>query len=674
MCGWLAVTVAHAQPGDTTHDSPPHGDPGAPAPGVARPSKELDQILETLQAAQQGREGQDDELAAFGLMEAGKPIQAREAAEAVLRARPSSYLAHLTLGRVQQEAEGAYPRALFHYEQARELLEASHGDHPGPGTPWRWHAMLLKLTAQVHADLEAFDKRLALIDRFNELYDPDMVAERAWPLMKLGRYEEAKRVAELALTMERTQQRMVAYNALCAIEFEAGRDGSSYEACRQAVEAARLAGRPVSSVDLTNFAEASRSLFKLDEAERVAMEATTVPASWYGNPWLDLAELYTRQGRFGDALAALKEIPRYRAQRPPALRDADKNESRRALSAFLTVVGRPEEAVVLTAQALHRPDRRGYSSRDASQDIVVAALLDRRVRHMLAERIVENAAAEPLYARLWSRLKAMAHRVSAWHSGLTVERALADERRLVGTFRLGTASAAIMPPWLVGELVGVLGPAVVSRAVAAAKEADPRSAATPYYDALLAEAAMLGGDPARCRRLARASLAAMGASEALLRARVAAVSAQAARDLGDAQAALSDWHTAFQLDPGVVRRLGAAVPVRIDARGGDVAEEIASAIAHSPRFEDGEAGLSIRIDADATGGEACLLGPTDAVIGCGSATRDADEDEDALVAKVTRALHEEAFAPRVALTSADINSLDGTNLVGRDALDEALSQ
>ena len=44
----------------------------------------------------------------------------------------------------------------------------------------------------------------------------------------------------------------------------------------------------------------------------------------------------------------------------------------------------------------------------------------------------------------------------------------------------------------------------------------------------------------------------------------------------------------------------------------------------------------------------------------------------ALAKRVVAAFHDEVFSPRVSLSRADINSLDGTNLVGRQALDEAL--
>src|SRR5207344_186663 len=102
---------------------------------------------------------------------------------------------------------------------------------------------------------------LAFIARYNELYDPDMVAERAWPLMKLGKYKEAHLAADLGLATGRVSERIISLNALCAIEFEAGNDGQSYDACKRAIDD-NIASGGVSAVDLTNFAEASRSLFK----------------------------------------------------------------------------------------------------------------------------------------------------------------------------------------------------------------------------------------------------------------------------------------------------------------------------------------------------------------------------------------------------------------------------
>lgn len=618
--------------------------------------------------APEGMQAEREETRAWRLAEAGRMIKAREAATTLLKRRPRSYVAHLVLGYVQHYAEGNFPRALFHLEKSMALYQQRHGRAPAPPAVWRWHSRLLIELALTHGDLEHHQEKVDYLNRYNALYDPDFLAERAWPMMKLGRYPQARRYARAGIATGDRREQEVGLNALCAIEFEAGNDGASYQACRRAMEFARQTPGSISAVDLTNFAEASRSLFKLDEAERITQEATRADVAWYGNPWLDLAELYTREGRFAEALAALKEIPRYRQQRPPHVRDSDRNESRRSLSSFFVVVGRPWDAIRITSKALVAPDRRAHNSRDPAQDRAIAALLDRRARLLAAEMHMEDAAGYPWHEWPSFWLTASWLRVQAWMSGRQAARSLADDTRLVGTFRIGTSTAAIMQPWLAGELVEVAGSGVVREAVARARRRDRRPGAGAYYDAFEAEAALAGGDEERAVELVTRSLAALGPAEVLLRARLEALGAEASRRAGDGERAMRWYDSAYQSDPGVFRRLGLTVPVRIDAGRGEVAEELASMVSSSPRFSDEGWGFVVGVEGDATRARACLRGPDGTEYGCGEAQARAHDDPEALARRTLSEFHKTVFAPRIDLSQADANSLDGSNRVGRDPL------
>jgi len=615
-----------------------------------------------------GLEATPEELEAWRLADGGRQVKARELAERIVRRHPSSYVGHFVLGYVQHYAEANFPRALYHLDIALRLYERRWGGTPSPVAPWRWHARMLRELAAAHGDLEHHSEKLGYIARYNLLYDPKMLAERAWPLMKLGRYREARAAARSGIATTDPWQREVALNALCAIEFEAGNDGASYVACKRAMDEARTQPDTMNAVDFTNFAEASRSLFKLDEAERITLEATRAQIAWYGNPWMELAELYTREGRFAEALNALREIPRYRMERPPHVRDADRNETRRALSAFFVVVGRPWDAIRITAKALVAPDRRAHNSRDPAQDLSIAALLDRRARLLAAEMTAEEAVGRPIHERLWADLRAGWLRVEAWQAGRQAARLLADDARLVGMFRIGTAQSAVIPPWLAGELVEVAGAGVVREAVGRARRRDRRAGAAAYYDAFDAEAALAEGDSKRAYDLATRALARLGRAEVLLRARVEAIAAAAASDLGRTERALVLYDTAFQSDPGIFRRLGLEVPVRIHVHGGEVAEEVASFVAHSPRFDEDDQGLDLRIDANGRGGRACLVGVGGSILGCGRAEAKRGDDAQELARRIVQDLHATAFAPRVDLSQADANSLDGSNRIGRDPL------
>ena len=518
--------------------------------------------------------------------------------------------------------------------------------------------------AFAYGEIEQHEKKLGLLARYNELYDPDRLADRAWPLMKLRKFSEARKAAEEGIATGDLRQREIALNSLCAIEFEAGNDDKSYEACKRAMDNARGMGNELDPADLMNFAEASRSVFKLDEAERVDREAADALVAWYGNPWSELAELYLREGRLTEALAALREIPRYRAQRPPHVRESDRNENRRALSAFFVVLGRPDDALRVTQKALVSPDRRGHNSRDKAQDLAVAALLDGSAHELKAERALERAAGLSIAERLKAQLVAWSERLQAWASRRKAVRAVSDEERLTGTFQIGTARAAVMPPWLAGELVDALGAGAAEAAITQARREDRRAQAAAYYDAFAGEAAYQAGDEAKAERLLARALGSLPEAEQLLRARTLALLATVRDGRGETALALRDFERTLQTDPSTLRRLGLSLPVRVDAGGDAVSQAFLDALGHSPRFDVGSSGLVVRVRGRGAGAEACLIGVSGAEVSCGRAEAKANEDVDTLASKLLDDFHERVFSPPIDLSQVDANSLDGSNLRG----------
>jgi tetratricopeptide (TPR) repeat protein len=610
-------------------------------------------------------EGEDatvEELSLWELIERERYVRAREEAEAYLAEHQSSYVAHLVLGMAQHYGEANFPKALFHETRALELFEAVEGTQPTQSQPWRWHARILVGLTRAHGDLEHYDEQLGLMVRYNELYTPQLKAELAWPLMKKREFDKARLAAEEGLATGDPYQVERAKNALCAIEFEAGDDIKSYEACAEAVDYGRSHFGSATAVDLGNFAEAARSVFRFDEAERLLMEASKSGLSWYGNPWLELADLYMRAGRLAEALAALREVPRHRASRPAHVRDSDRNEARRSLAAFLLLMGRPDEALRITGKASVLPDRRAHNSRDPEQDRSIVALLDRQARLMLAEMTVERAVAEPFYARWWARSEALWLRFQAWMSARQAARFLDDEARLVGTFAIGTARSAVMPPWLLGELIGVLGPGVVRAAVEQVAGEDAREGAVAYYDAVLAEVSLAQRDYAEAVVHADSALEGLQPGDALLRERVRAV---LGKGLSDPRQATALYEEVLATDPGLFRRLGWALPVEVRSSDATIDRDLAKAVMRSPRFESSNDGLRIEVE----GARICLLGRTGAAWGCGEAQPAEDETGRSYKQRIVDAFHAEIFSPRVDLSRIDINSLDGSNRVTRNPLD-----
>lgn len=615
-----------------------------------------------------GMEAAPDEGAAWTEAQAGRFIKARELADGALRRDSSSYVAHFVLGFVYHYGEANAPRALFHTERALALYQAKWGREPEPLAPWRWHAKIIQELAAVHGELEHYEEQLRFMALYNESYRPHLMAEMAWPLMKLRRFDAARQAARAAQATGEPRQLEIALNALCAIEFEAGDDRASYDACRAAMELHGGSPERQSAVDFTNFAEAARSVFRLDEAERVGLLAARAQTSWYGNPHVELAELYIREGRFIEALASLREVPRYRARRPPHVQESDRNESRRALAEFFLVVGRAEDAMRITEQAVLAPDRRGHNSRDPRQDEAIAALLDRRARLMHADALMVEVLGAPFYERIWAWVSACKLRFDAWSSGRRAARALADDARLVGTFMIGTSRSAVLPPWLAGELVQVLGPGIAAEALTRARAEDRRAGASPYYDAFEAEAAHRSDDFGSARALSLRALEGLAPAETLLRARMHAIAADSARVLGDLPRAVESYDQAFQTDPGVFVRMELEVPARISTRGGTIGRATGELIASSPRFVSEDVGLRIEIEDSVQRGQACLIGASGSILACAEEERRSAESDDDFARRLSSSFHRAAFAPRIDLSQTDANGLDGANVVSRDPL------
>lgn len=609
--------------------------------------------------------GSGPELAAVQLLEQHNYVRARDSATAILRRDPRSYIAHFVLAVVHYEAEANFPVGLHHANEALTLFERRYGSPPASG-PLMWHARILLARAALEGEVGDHEARLETLERFNGLYQPRRVAERSWSLMKLGRFDEARRAALEGIATGEEGQVSFGYNALCAIEFEAGTAGHGYEACRRALELGRAAPGGPQVVDLTNFAESARTELELEESERILIEATELEASGYGNPWLELGELYLREGRFAESLDALKHVPAYRMTRPPNMRESDRNEGRRVIAELFLLLGRPDEAVKITDRAVVAPDRRSHNSRDPSQDQAIVALVDRAARLDLAEVLVEQSVAKPYHERVTARLRATLLRFEAWQSGRRVAQLLSSGGRLAGLFAIGTSKGGITPPWLVADLVQILGPGPVRAALSEARRRDTRVRAPAYYDAFEAEALAESGQEEAAAALARKALSNLPGAEVILATRLRAILAEISLASGGGPATVLS--PLFERDPSVLRRRRMTVPVRISVRG-ELASDVRSALARSPRFEEDESDLAIAATAEGSAMQICLQGARGESFGCAEETRRANERERAFVQRALDAFHRTAFAPRVDMSQADISSLDGSPRSTRDPVE-----
>lgn len=670
LLGWGLAAPLLAQEGAPA--DPPPSAPGAgeePEEGLTAEDMklfELQQKLDSGDLTEAPLAAYDEalwaQLAFFALFEE-KNARARTLTEQILAKNPRSIAGLVLMGHVFHRGEGNLPKALFYLQQAQQEIDKRYGSPPmGDEDVIRWHALMLVEQAFVSGEMGRHEDKIRLLEEHDRLYQPELPAERGWPLMRLRRYAEARQAVSQALALKDSPfQVAAALTALCAIEAEQGDRQRGYEACLAAArhEREESEGGPT---PFTNAAEASLGLLKMDEAEKLILEAAEhFVSDAISNPWLDLLHLYLAQGRTAEALDAVRRMVRWRNSQPPYMEEQNRAETESASAMFLLVAGRADDAARITRRALDRPDRTGFTSSEPEQMIAASAVIDAVAAHLQAELAAEKASYSTWKDALGARLAEAGARLRAWRSGREAAAAIRNERMLVSTLRPYLAGSIELPEWLEPELFAALGPGVVAAALARARAAEDLAGAEGYFAASEAEIARLEGDAERALASADAALAKLPGAEALLRARTAGVGAWAAGELGKTARHLELLDLVMQIDPGTVRRLGLGLPATIEAGDSPVAQNAGDLLAGSPRFDiEAGPGFRLQVSGDDKAAQACLLDPRGSRLSCARVAPRSGEDRDAFTRRLVEELHTAAFAPRLDLTQADLRSLDGS--------------
>jgi tetratricopeptide (TPR) repeat protein len=603
----------------------------------------------------------DAQLAMAALM-VGRYVRARELAESMLARDPESVPGHCVLGSVLARAEGNLSGAAYHLRRCVDRYEAVY-TRPREGDPWLWHDQGLRVLAQVESDLGRHEAALEVIDRIETHYRGN-IPSRAWSLFELGRFEAAKAEAQAALaSSDETAERVTAWTVLCAVA-SARRDRvPDDETCLRALD--EESGREIDPVGYTNAASVALAMLRPDSAEALLLDATDhFTDTTVAMPWVQLMHLYLAQGRFPEALDALRQSLVWRRRQLPWVASLTWSYGDAAAAHLLLVAGRPDEAARLAARAAQQPDRMGRDSGRPEELEAATALVERAAHLAAAEACAERASWSPWREALAAWLEAAVHRVQAWRAGRRVVANWAPPGVLEARLVPYNPTNVFIPVWIELDAVELLGAGVVEAAQADAA-GDPRTPGSEAFGlAFVAEAARVAARDDQALDRARLALERLPRTEALLRARVAASAARAAAELSDAGETLALLDTAWQIDPGVIRRRGLSLPVAIQAGSDAVSREAASLLRWSPRFHPATHGFALRIEAAAGGWLACLHGPHGALLHCAQASRGEAESDREVASRLVSGLHEGAFAPRVDLTQADLRSLDGSTVAG----------
>lgn len=625
----------------------------------------------------------DEEHELLELLEENQLVTARRKVDALLKTNDESMVGHYVLGRVMRESEGNLPASMYHLGRARQIYENDYRVHPRPeDAPWQFHRELLYHIQATAQEMEEFSYQLDIIAYHDVLYSPDLDAQRAWPLMRLGRVKKARKAARLAMKSSDAYQRKLGLNVYCAVQGELQERKRYYEACLEAYEAAKKGDvqgvdekhESTIAVHAFNAAVAARAALMPEEAEKLAREGTKRLSFTPANPWRVLVRLYTDQGRMKNAVEALREMQAWRRKQPPAIRSQSRAESDVVFSTVLLVAAMPQTGLRLLNMALDRPDRRGLTSSTPEQALGAHALLRRALAKTQLELAAERASYDDGVSLTRSVYGSAARRFDILTDEERVVSVLTDTDRLVSTLRVFVRGGIEpVPVWLVGDLVQILGPGVMTVALDLAREAEDDDDIKPYFDALAAEIALADGDEERALKLAKRALKGLPKSEALLKARTAAVAAEAALADGDDELHLEFLGAVMELDPSVIRRRGMQLPASVKSSSSSIAKQVRALIADSPRIAQRSDGFRVKITGD-DALEICLYTPDDAKLACAELERREKERDEAFATRAAKAFHTQALAMPLGLSAADLASLDSSTTVAEQAAREKLDQ
>lgn len=457
-------------------------------------------IPQLLDPSQNDEEKSPDELvleAAF-LMEDKRLLDARTKLLKALRKDPAHLRAHLMLGGYYLVHVGHFRLALRYVTRAQEIFVEQNGPPPYTDTILKSeHSQILYLLSQINLDLDKYEEALKLLDEYSSwgYYATWYPASRAWILMKLGKLDEAIRVARLGLLAGADFGRTV--NILGILLSMNGNSKEALDIFRQAIEyefSQGIQGQP--ATPLNNSGEVYKEAFLEEKAEGSWLRATSLPDGCeHVLPSLNLALLYIEQLNLSGATQAMNNFESCVAQYP--LRNGEEHRAlvKLARGRIALLSGHIGTALDALNDALAR--RQWFGKIGTNQEDLEAAILVSlaQANRAMANLLDQRATSGPLET-LQHMLQSAKARLAAWWYRRRARQVLMGRLNDFEDLEIRNTDSLLEYPTL-GELLRDIPSSHLSQRIGDMLVRDKRPEAAVVYRSYLAENLMAGGDRAK---------------------------------------------------------------------------------------------------------------------------------------------------------------------------------
>lgn len=423
-----------------------------------------------------------------------RPLDARTKLLRALRKDPQHYEAYKLLAGYYLVHVGHYRLALKYIKKADDLFKEQYGAPPYSDYLLKaQHAHLLHLLSQIRLNLDNYQGALDVLDvyadygYFQEWYP----GSRAWILMKLGKIDEAIKVARMGILAGAEPGRTL--NILGILLSVNNQREASLQVFKDAIQHEMSLGRlGQPATPLNNSGEVYRETFQEELAERSWLKSVSLPDGCeHVLPSLNLAVLYIEQVRYRNAKESIDNFESCNAQYP--LRNGEEHRAlvHLARGRIDMHTGHIESALQHLEEAVER--RQWFGKIGSSQeDLESAATIS------LAQSLVRqnNHLATTLYDSLWSRVESLKTRIHnkirIWWLQRRARQILSEDLNALEDLYVRHTDSIIEYPTF-GELLAGYPFHVLKQRIDREIADDDRVDASPYYYAYLAENAFEHG-------------------------------------------------------------------------------------------------------------------------------------------------------------------------------------
>ncbi len=625
---------------------------------------------------------------AYDLVLSQHYIKARQKTEEILKKDPDSIGALYCLARIFWMGEGNHMRAMQIMRKTIDTFEKRYCQNankvPDSSALQVWHGRFYKELADIYAELDMRQEEIDVHQKVADLYHAELSEDAVWALIKLDRFDEARRISEQSIKGHNSFWASRAYNDLTALEDARHRHLEAYYASSRSLEFS--AGK--SCVVLMNHARSCEVFLHLDDAIGYYLKATTArDRDCINSPYVDLAAVYLLDGTWQKAISALLKARKRRVEKRYQI--AVEMEERTMMADILFSMGFAERAFALMKTVVEAPGRLGYDSLLKEQVSMGNNISYYAISNDALKRTNEALKAYYRLEPFWLFKKEIRSRVRElqkeyrdmsgrlWSTNQKVFKEALNPKNLK-SFLVPFYVVFPLYDYAISDVLGRQTSEFFIQYQESILVDEEKKAMQPMFNHMRAYNAWRGGDDAAALRLLDDVEKDMPARMTLVVNQARLIRADILIRQGKQAEAYELMTGVYRAFPSVFRHLDVPLPVQFDTSmtANSDLKSIRDVLENSDRFRmSSDAPFVISGVVGDRMVQVCLSSKMGARFACSSMNPkdySGDSETSPHLAEIVNNFYHHAFAPKVDISQSDLDSLDGSPV--QISADEALEK